>query len=201
MAESSNFMQPSIPRFDGHYDHWSMLMENLLRSKEYWNLIENGVITAPAGATQEQQKAANESRLKDLKVLRKEFEILNMKIGESIEDYFSRTLTIANKMKMHGETLSQESNDVTTMTVDELQSSMLVHEQRMKGQREEEQVLKMTNGGRGGKGRGGRDGGRGRGRGGRGKFNKENVECYKCHKLGHMQSECPSWEEDNANYA
>ncbi|KAK6936358.1 Cleavage/polyadenylation specificity factor, A subunit, C-terminal [Dillenia turbinata] len=32
---SENFVQPSIPRFDGHYDHWSMLMENFLRSKEY----------------------------------------------------------------------------------------------------------------------------------------------------------------------
>ncbi|GAU26945.1 hypothetical protein TSUD_06170, partial [Trifolium subterraneum] len=44
--------------------------------------------------------------------------------------------------------------------------------------------------------------GRGRSTGGRGhKFNKENIECYKCHKLGHFQSECPNWEEDNANYA
>ena len=30
-----NYVQPAIPRFDGHYDHWAMLMENLLRSKEY----------------------------------------------------------------------------------------------------------------------------------------------------------------------
>ena len=44
MAEgrSSSFVQPAIPRFDGHYDHWVMLMENFLRSKEYWDLIENG---------------------------------------------------------------------------------------------------------------------------------------------------------------
>ncbi|CAJ2637623.1 unnamed protein product [Trifolium pratense] len=150
-----------------------------------------------------------------------------MKIGESIEDYFCRTLTIANKMKMHGEVMTQgnivekilrsltsrfnyvacsieESNDVTSWTVDQLQSSLIVHEQRMKGQKEEEQVLKVSNNGGRGRGRGapyGRDGGRGRGRGGRGKFNKENVECYKCHKLGHFQSECPDWEEDNVNYA
>ncbi|MCH83489.1 retrovirus-related Pol polyprotein from transposon TNT 1-94 [Trifolium medium] len=92
----------------------------------------------------------------------------------------------------------EESNDVTTMIVDELQSSLLVHEQRMKGQKEEEQVLKVSYGGRGGRGRGGR----GKSCGGRGvKFNKDNVECYKCHKLGHFQSECPSLEEDNANYA
>jgi hypothetical protein len=40
---NSSFVQPSIPRFDGHYDHWAMLMENFLRSKEYWELIENGI--------------------------------------------------------------------------------------------------------------------------------------------------------------
>jgi hypothetical protein len=39
MAESSSFAKPAIPKFDGFYEHWSMLMENLLRSKEYWNLI------------------------------------------------------------------------------------------------------------------------------------------------------------------
>jgi hypothetical protein len=50
--ESSSFIQPAIPKFDGFYDHWSMLMENLLRSKEYWNLIENGVTVAPPNATQ-----------------------------------------------------------------------------------------------------------------------------------------------------
>jgi hypothetical protein len=43
MASDSNFMQAAIPRFDGHYDHWSMLMENFLRSKEYWLIIESGI--------------------------------------------------------------------------------------------------------------------------------------------------------------
>ncbi|XP_045831050.1 uncharacterized protein LOC123922372 [Trifolium pratense] len=224
MAESSNYLQPSIPKFDGHYDHWSMLMENLLRSKEYWSLIEDGVIVAPTGASQDQIQAANESKLKDLKAknylfqaiersiletiltrgttkdiwdsmrqkyqgstkvkraqlqaLRKEFEILNMRIGESIDEYLSRTLSIVNKMASHGDTITQstivekilrsltsrfnyvvcsieESNDTTTMNVDQLQSSLLVQEQRMKHQRDEqEQILKVSNGGRGSGGRG-----------------------------------------------
>ncbi|GAU12447.1 hypothetical protein TSUD_229810 [Trifolium subterraneum] len=159
-----------------------------------------------------------------LQALRKEYESLNMKIGETIDEYFARALPIANKMTAHGENLTQgnivekilrsltsrfnyvacaieEAHDVTLMTVDQLQSSLIVHEQRMKGQKDqEEQALKMAYGGRSGRGRGGAN--RGRGRGGRGgKFNKENVECFKCHKLGHFQSECPSWEEENANYA
>jgi hypothetical protein len=227
MAESSNFMQPSIPRFDGFYDHWAELMENLMKSKEYWNLIENGIATAPAGATPEQLRAIEESKLKDLKAknylyqaidrsiletilvrntskdiwdsmkqkfggstkvkraqlqaLRRDFEVLIMKIGETVTEYFARTLSIANKMHAYGETqilrsltprfnyvvcAIEESNDVSTITVDELQSSLLVHEQRMRSQREEEQALKVTNGGRGGRGRNG--GYRGRGRGSNG---------------------------------
>jgi hypothetical protein len=88
----------------------------------------------------------------------------------------------------------EESNDVTTLSNDELQSSLLVHEQRMKGQKEhsEEQALKVSNAGRGR----GRSTSRGRGRG---RQSRELVECYKCHKLGHYKNECPDWE-GNANY-
>ncbi|MCI09959.1 retrovirus-related Pol polyprotein from transposon TNT 1-94, partial [Trifolium medium] len=229
MAESSDYVRPSIPRFDGFYDHWSMLMENFLRSKEIWELVEVGVTVAPANATAEQQQEAAASRLKDLKVknylfqaidrtilqtilnrnsakdiwdsmkskyqgstkvkraqlqaLRREFEILGMKDAETIDEYFARTLAIANRMAAQGETMDsikivekilrsltpkfnyvvcsiEESNDVTTLSVDELQSSLLVQEQRLRAQsdRVEEQALKVTNGGRG-------ENSRGRGRG------------------------------------
>ncbi|MCI44637.1 homeobox-leucine zipper protein HDG8-like, partial [Trifolium medium] len=67
MTENSNFLQPQIPKFDGHYDHWAMLMENLLRSKEYWPLIEVAVTVAPANANTETQQAATASKLQDLK--------------------------------------------------------------------------------------------------------------------------------------
>ncbi|PRQ17740.1 putative RNA-directed DNA polymerase [Rosa chinensis] len=272
MAAESNFVQPAIPRFDGHYDHWSMLMENFLRSKEYWSLVENGIPAAAEGAelTEGQRKQIEDAKLKDLKVknylfqaidrtiietilnketakhiwdsmrqkyqgstkvkraqlqaLRREFEVLQMKEGETVDEYFARTLTIANKMKAHSENMAElvivekilrsmtakfdyvvcsieESNNLTTMTIDELQSSLLVHEQRMRGHGGEEQALKVTYEDRtSGRGRG-RGGFRGRGRGrSRQQFNKALVECYKCHKLGHFQYECPEWEK-GANYA
>lgn len=47
----NNFVHPSIPRFDGHYDYWSMLMENFLRFKEYWTLIVDGVPTLQTSAS------------------------------------------------------------------------------------------------------------------------------------------------------
>ena len=59
-------MQPAVPKFDGHYDHWVMLMENL-RSKEYWGLVENGIPTAVEGLTNAHRKNIEDQKLKDLK--------------------------------------------------------------------------------------------------------------------------------------
>lgn len=61
MAETTNFVQPAIPGFDGHYDHWVMLMENLLQSKEYWTLVESGIPALPNPASQEQIKAVKDA--------------------------------------------------------------------------------------------------------------------------------------------
>ncbi|KAK5784371.1 hypothetical protein PVK06_038894 [Gossypium arboreum] len=51
------------------------------------------------------QKFQGATRVKHvhLQVLRKGFEILEMKTGESVNEYFARTLTIVNKMKINCE--------------------------------------------------------------------------------------------------
>ncbi|KAA8534694.1 hypothetical protein F0562_032211 [Nyssa sinensis] len=90
-----------------------------------------------------------------------------MKEGESVNDYFARTLTIVNKMRIQGEPMSdviviekvmrsmsskfayvvcsiEESNDLDSMSIDELQSSLLVHEERMSGHVIEEQALMVA---------------------------------------------------------
>ncbi|XP_073133594.1 uncharacterized protein [Henckelia pumila] len=151
MATEGNFVQPAIPLFDGHYDHWSMLMENFLRSKEYWSLVETGYTLPESGAAlpEVKQKKLDEMKLKDSKVknylfqaidrpiletilhkstskqiwdsmkkkyegndrvkrsilqaLRKEFETLEMKSGENVSDYFSRVMSVVNKMRVHGD--------------------------------------------------------------------------------------------------
>ncbi|MCI39398.1 retrovirus-related Pol polyprotein from transposon TNT 1-94, partial [Trifolium medium] len=84
MAETSNFLQPSIHKFDGYYDHWAMLMDNLLRSKEYWPLIETGVTVAPPNATADQLRVANESKLQHLKVKNYLFQSIDRTILEMI---------------------------------------------------------------------------------------------------------------------
>ncbi|KAL4584777.1 hypothetical protein LXL04_009387 [Taraxacum kok-saghyz] len=95
-------------------------------------------------------------------------------------------------MKYNGETVTQntESNDLDTLSIDELHGSLLVHEQRMQEYHADEQALKVTYDSRPGQGRGGRSRGRTRQ-----PMNKALIECYKCHKLGHFQYECPDFEK------
>ena len=85
-TSEGQFAQPAIPRFNGHYDHWSMLMENFLRSKEYWSLVETGYDEPQANAavTEAQQKRLDEIKLKDLKVKNYLFQAIDRTILETI---------------------------------------------------------------------------------------------------------------------
>ncbi|XP_058103560.1 uncharacterized protein LOC131247144 [Magnolia sinica] len=199
MTTEGSFIQPAIPRFNGHYDHWSMLMEIFLRSKEFWALVEPGYIEPASESVQTdaQRKKNDKMKLKDLKVknylfqaidrtvldtilkkdtakdiwdsmkkkiegnarvkrshlqaLRSEFETLEMRSCEKVTEYFSRVMTVANKMRIYGEDMQdvkvvekilrsltekfnyvvcsiEELKDIDVLTVDELQSSLIVHE-------------------------------------------------------------------------
>jgi hypothetical protein len=79
-------VQPSIPRFDGHYDHWSMLMENFLRSKEFWGLVETGYDEPNNGyaQTDAQRKKMDDLKLKDLKVKNYLFQALDRTVLDTI---------------------------------------------------------------------------------------------------------------------
>ena len=61
-------------------------MENFLRSKEYWNLVETGYAETEAGAavTEAQQKKLDELKLKDLKVKNYLFQAIDRTILETI---------------------------------------------------------------------------------------------------------------------
>ena len=93
--------------------------------------------------------------------------MLQMKLGESITDYFSRTMAIVNKMRIHCDKTKdvtivekilrsitpkfnfvvcsiEEANDIEELSIDELQSSLLVHERKFNQQESEEQALKVS---------------------------------------------------------
>ncbi|KAH0725476.1 hypothetical protein KY284_001341 [Solanum tuberosum] len=117
MALESNYMQAAIPRFDGHYDHWSMLMENfkvkgVLANCGGWYQFSGGrrnldkcsnnrSIERPMLETilcKETSKDISDSMKKKyqgtvrvkcalLRALRRDFETLQMKEGESVMSY------------------------------------------------------------------------------------------------------------------
>ena len=86
MASDNSFVQAAIPRFDGHYDHWSMLMENFLRSKEYWQVVESGLpeIGDEAALTNAQKTEREALKLKDLKAKNYLFQAIDRATLETI---------------------------------------------------------------------------------------------------------------------
>ncbi|KAJ9672854.1 hypothetical protein PVL29_026200 [Vitis rotundifolia] len=178
---SKSFVQPVIPHFDGHYDHWSMLMENFLRSKEYWTVVVFRVAEPIEGVvlTDAQKTELEGLKLKDLKAKNYLFQAIDHSIletilckdtakhiwdsmkkkyqgtvrakkqqlqalRESVTHYFSRTIAIVNKMRIHGDKTEdvlivekilrsltpnfnfvvcsiEEANDVGLLSIDELQ--------------------------------------------------------------------------------
>ena len=95
----------------------------------------------------------------------------------------------------------EESKDSDSISIDELQSSLVVHEQKFRrsninGEEQDlkvERPTKISNRGRG------TYRGRGRGRG-RSALNKATVECYRCHDFGNFQYKCPKMNKE-LNYA
>ncbi|XP_051143883.1 uncharacterized protein LOC127260236 [Andrographis paniculata] len=100
-----------------------------------------------------------------LQALRREFEILEMKESETITEYFARVMLAAHNMRNSGERLEdtqivkkilrtlterftyivvsiEESKDIDHLSVDELQSSLVVHEQKFRRNIKEEEQAK-----------------------------------------------------------
>ena len=80
MNSAESFIKAVIPRFDGHYDHWSMLTENFLWSKEHWKVVCSGIQEPPVTETQEIEVR----KLKDLKAKNYLFQSIDHSILETI---------------------------------------------------------------------------------------------------------------------
>ncbi|WJX37062.1 hypothetical protein P8452_24874 [Trifolium repens] len=176
-----------------------------------------------------------------LQSLRRQYENLNMKNNEKVPEYISRMMLITNEMKACGETLSEQviiekvlrsltpqfdyivvaiehSKDLSTMRLDELQSSLEAQELRMTertSEREEQQALKAASGKKHQKkswseAKRSSDGAQKpetstsdeqKYQKGKERFDKKNVRCYCCQKFGHFASECRSNKERESEEA
>jgi hypothetical protein len=104
-TDSGSFTKPCVPKFDGDYDHWSLIMENLLRSKEYWSVIQSG-FEEPKGnevIDAAQQKAIDDARLKDLKAKNYLFQSIDKSILKTItQKETAKQLWDSMKVKCQG---------------------------------------------------------------------------------------------------
>nr|GEV40406.1 retrovirus-related Pol polyprotein from transposon TNT 1-94 [Tanacetum cinerariifolium] len=131
--------------------------------------------------------------------LRRDFEILAMKTGESVTSYFGRVLVVANEMRNYGKTM--EDVKIVEKILRTLTDKWNFVKFKRSHDDEDIQALKVTfDDSRGSRGRGrfspiGRRIGRARTM-----QSRDMIECYKCHKLGHYQFECSDWNKET-NYA
>ncbi|GAU10771.1 hypothetical protein TSUD_424420, partial [Trifolium subterraneum] len=151
-------------------------------AKEAWDILNNAY-----GGGDKVKKVKLQS-------LRRQYELLGMLDKESIGEFFTRLQTLVNSMKSYGEQISdqqvvekvlrtltpqfdhivvaiEESKDLSTMSINELQNSLEAHEQRLQERKEhkvsQEQALYVKNQGqwhKGGKGKGKWKGEKGKGK-------------------------------------
>nr|GEZ46261.1 hypothetical protein [Tanacetum cinerariifolium] len=77
-----------VPVLDSHYEHWSEMMENLLRAKQVWNLIDPGIRKPVVGIAQSdaEKKKLEELRLKDMQVKHYLYQTIDQVTFEQILD-------------------------------------------------------------------------------------------------------------------
>ncbi|XP_070012611.1 uncharacterized protein [Nicotiana sylvestris] len=163
-------------------------------SKEAWEILQNSL------------QGVDKVRKVKLQTLKADFEVLQMKESECISDYCSKVKVVVNQLRRYGEDIEdvrvvenilrtltpkidfvvcviEESKDLDSMTVEQLEGSLQAHEEKIKRRQEVpiEQLLKIQAsfkdyGGEKsyrGNGRGRGRGGHGRGRSNGNNFNNE----------------------------
>ncbi|KAD2002364.1 hypothetical protein E3N88_42048 [Mikania micrantha] len=130
VEEANHFRSTHVPKFDRDYDHWHMVMKNIIQSKECWNVVDDGYEEIKPGeqATATQRKNYEENKLKDLKVLNYLFQddMIDVKIVEKsvevVEEEGSRMVEnevedeVENLMRMRRATVDGDhKNDQVLM--------------------------------------------------------------------------------------
>ncbi|XP_050875937.1 uncharacterized protein LOC127079600 [Lathyrus oleraceus] len=178
-------------------------------AKQAWEILEKAY------------DGAVKAKVIRLQTYKRQFELTQMEDKETINDYITRITRLINQIKSYGETILEqnvvskvlrsltprfdnivvaieESKDLTTLSKDELQSSLEAHEQRMDergaDKAKAEIALQYSTSEKGESSS--KDSGHSNG------FKKRDVskvQCYKCRKFGHFANSCRGKSNENHN--
>ncbi|XP_035838960.1 uncharacterized protein LOC110901064 [Helianthus annuus] len=176
-------------------------------SKEAWNILHKSY--------------KGENRVKNIKLqsLRSDFDALRMKEGESIEDYFNRTVLIVNQLRMNEDNISEqkivekilrsltrnyesvvitieETKDLHDVSTEELMGILQSHELRLKRYDDVpiEHAFQVQNSIQDRYKPTRNDGSMKQRNKGKGR-NWNNIRCYNCQRLGHTAKFCQKKDE------
>ncbi|GJU50602.1 zinc finger, CCHC-type containing protein [Tanacetum coccineum] len=182
-------------------------------AKEAWEALKTMFIGADRVKT---------ARIQTLKA---EFEAMNMKETEGVDEFAAKVTNIVSTMLTLGDSVDEsyvvkkllravstkflqiastleQFGDLDNMTVEEVIGRLKAHEERMKGgSREQGRGRGRSNGGRGTRGRGGSHYHKDGGRGSSSSQDKSKIQCYNCQEYGHYAAECtnPRRERSHEN--
>ncbi|XP_023741703.1 uncharacterized protein LOC111889782 [Lactuca sativa] len=173
-----------------------------ITSRDAWNILKT-----------EYQGAAKVITVK-LQSLRRQFETLNLKASETVQEYLAKASSIVIQMRAYGDKISdevvvakvlrslpskfdhivaaiEESKDLATFSFDELMGSLQAHEARINRSQTQDGERGFQIQGEQGR----YSFGRGRGRAsscgrGRGRSQGSLVQCDHCMKFGHKEEDC-----------
>ncbi|GKV41367.1 hypothetical protein SLEP1_g48909 [Rubroshorea leprosula] len=119
-----------------------MLMENFLRSKEYWIIVEAGVPEPTAGANDAQRAQIEKEKLKDLKAKNYLFQAIDRAILETIlNKSTSKNIWDSMKKKYQGNERSKRQQRQALRA--EFENSLLIHERKINRQDKQEQAMQI----------------------------------------------------------
>ncbi|KAI3507208.1 hypothetical protein L1887_22073 [Cichorium endivia] len=181
-------------------------------SKEAWTILKT-----------EYQGSAKVITVK-LQTLRRQFETMNMKANETVQEYLAKASSTVTQMRAYGDKVSdevvvakvlrslpskfdhvvaaiEESKDLAVFSFDELMGSLQAHEARINRAQVQEEENAFQLQGEQNRSTAGRGRGRSPFRGnGRGRSRGNLPQCDHCKKFGHKEEDC--WTKQNqANYA
>ncbi|XP_073221541.1 uncharacterized protein [Cicer arietinum] len=175
----------NLPILDGkNWEKWSASMRLLLGAQEVFEIVQDGYEQLGANPTEKQQTTFKDCKKRDCKTITNQMKANGEVMIEVV--MIEKILRILTQRYDHIVVAIEESKNLDTMKLEDLQSYLEAHELRVK-ERDKDQDEEV-----GGSRSQQNSDNKSKKPSGKNKFDKRRVQCYNCQKYGHFADECRS---------